>query len=495
MKKTMRVLMASAILMSGIGGLTSCQQDNFNGLTINFWHTFGKTVADGVAKYARQFAKIVKEQDDVDIRIKMTYKSGYDTIKGDIQKSFATSGNPTIAVAYPDHIADYFASEKYDGEYVANLQPFAESTEYGFNTEEVYGDKHGSDDFVEAFWEESNNYNKDGIYSLPFLKSTESMLYNFDIVKKAMPMWDPSYTTDDAIKEKMKDISWEELMEFAEFIVDHKSDINNKIKWPVYYDSDSNLVISNLAQNDIPYSGIDDKGNGYIGFNKDAKGATPDQIQAYDDVYDQLERYKGWYDQGLFCTKGVNTKYSSSYFTLQQTVFAIGSTGGSGYSFPSAKWNIECVKVPYFNGKPVYVSQGPTLTLLHNNKLRAAGTDDQAVLYGWKFMKYMTNEEVNATMCVNNSEGYMPVRNSAYQTATFRNFIGKTGNAYVKVAKVVVEDIDGAYLSTAVFKGSAALRDAVGAMFADTMKLAKNPGESAIKAEIDKAIDAATKRM
>ncbi len=494
-KSVLRLLLSSTMMIGGLGALTSCQQDNFKGLTINFWHTCGKTVADGIAKYAKQFAQIIEEQEGVTLRIKLKYKSGYDTIKGDLTKSFATSDNPTIAVAYPDHIADYFAQEATPGEFVVDMTPYANNETYGLGKEEALGDDLAHpNDFVEAFWNESTSYAKEGIYSLPFLKSTESMLYNYEIVEKAMPYWEPQNNTPDKIKDRMKDITWEDLMNFSEAIVANKSKINNKIKWPVYYDSDANLLISDLAQKEIPYSYTED-GKGVIGFNGITDNPTPEQTDAYAAVVDELTQYKEWFDAGLIMTKGVNTKYSSSYFTVQQCVFAIGSTGGAGYSFPSAKWAIESVKVPYNNYNPLYVSQGPTVCLLNNHKLEKAGTNDQAVLYGWKFIKFMTNATVNAKMCVSNSEGYMPVRESAYRTDDFENFMKNKTNAYVKVAEVIVNDIDGKYLTTDVFKGSAALREEMANIFADAMKLSKEPTEAQIKTVLNKGINNAVGKM
>lgn len=487
-----RLSLASVLLLGGLTSLTACGEDDFKGLSITFWHTFGHSVADGVQKYANAFAKKVLETEGESIRIVLKYKSGYDQIKGDITKSLATSDNPTIAVAYPDHIADYFAAESFSGEFVVDMEPYATSETIGFGKEEAYGDAEGWDDFIPAFREESTSYTKDGIYSLPFLKSTESMLYNFDLVKKAMPYWDTSITEDDDIKELMRNLTWDQLMDFCETIVANKANFPG-LKWPVYYDSDANLMISDLAQKDIPYSGINEKGQGYIGFNGNAENPTPEQSQAYADVLDELTQYKTWYNQGLFMTKGIDTAYSSKYFTQQQVIFSIGSTGGSGYSFPSAKWNIESVKVPYHENNPLYVSQGPTVCLLHNKKLQRVDQDEKAITYGWKFLKYMTNKEVNAGMCVNNSEGYMPVRDSAYATDVFKSFMAKTSNPYTKVAKTIVDDIDGRYLSTAVFKGSAALRDSMADIFATAMK--SNGSDAAIKKALDDGISNAVKKM
>ena len=58
---------------------------------------------------------------------------------------------------------------------------------------------------------------------------------------------------------------------------------------------------------------------------------------------------------------------------------------------------------------------------------------------------------------------------------------------YAKAAKVVTQDIDGRYFSTAVFPGSAELRTQVGSAVAEYLK-----GKTATaKAALDSAINAA----
>ncbi len=494
MRKSLKLIVMAAVLSTGVAAMSGCG-GSFDGVTVNFWHTFGKTVADGIQAQADHFAKLVKDNEGVSVRIKMTYKGGYEDLLGEVNKAFAVGGNPTMAVAYPDHVADYFAAETKPGEYVVDLTEYANSTQYGWNTEEWLGDKAGQDDFVPAFINEGTSYARKGLYSIPFLKSTEVMLYNLDLVKKAMTYYDPDIQTDDDIRAFMEDLTWQEFMDFCEIIAEKKAEISEKLEYPAFYDSDGNLFITQMFQRDIPYSGISSEGNGYIGFNGIAANATEEQKQAYQDVTSMLKEYKGWYDQKFFTTKGVVGQYSSYYFTPQKTMFAIGSSGGSGYSFPSTnEFTIGVCKVPYANGKPVYVSQGPTLTVLNNSKLIKSGENDETVKYAWKFIKYLTNPEVNAALCTNNSEGYVPVRESAYDTDEFTSFMASS-TPYVKVAQVVVNEIDGSYFNSAVFKGSATLRKNCEGLFADVMKLKANPSDADIQKIIDTAINQTVSRM
>ena len=91
----------------------------------------------------------------------------------------------------------------------------------------------------------------------------------------------------------------------------------------------------------------------------------------------------------------------------------------------------------------------------------SAENDAAAQYYAWKFMKYITNAQVNAELCINGSEGYIPVRYSAYETAIYQQFL-REGEILADTAKILLNEIDGNYYNTDVFIGSAQLRDQVG---------------------------------
>jgi len=140
----------------------------------------------------------------------------------------------------------------------------------------------------------------------------------------------------------------------------------------------------------------------------------------------------------------------------------------------------------------MYVSQGPTLTVFNSPRY---STSENAVLtkYAYKFIKYLTNGEVNSDLCINGSEGYVPVRESAYSTEDFLYFM-ENGEKYAKTADVVIHDIDGNYINTPVFKGSATLRDEVAGALADVMRLSSNDTES-IETVLNRCLSNAISKM
>ncbi len=491
MKKNVLKLAFTGLMALGMSSALAGCGSQFNGLTITFWHTFGKTPADAIQAKADAFAKLVKNNEGVDVRVQFTYKGAYSDMVGLVTKSFASGETPTIAVAYPDHVADYFAAETTPGQYVVDMSKLANDPSIGFGKESYLGDTKGADDFVQAFYEEGTSYSKEGLYSLPYMKSSEVMFYNKDLLRKAMIAIDSDYTSDAQIEDYLSEISWDDFMDLCQEIVDanDQGQIKSDLLAPVFYDSDGNFIISKMFQNEIGYASVNDNGKGIIDFNGVASESftpTTEQTENYNALIAMMEEMKAQYDNELFVTKGSYGEYGSNNFTAQKTIFSIGSSGGAGYNFPSTKtFEVGIVKVPASNDNPLYVSQGPSLCIFNST----ASNNDELVKYAWKFLKYITNPDVNAELCVNGSEGYIPVRQSAYETKLFVDFM-KNGENYAKTADTVIHGIDGNYFNAKVFQGSAALRDYIAGALADTLL-----GKKTAKQAIDNCISETIKRM
>ena len=485
--KNMKVKTFLLTLPLVMGALTGCGANNKSkGITIKFWHTFGQTVVDGLKSKIADFKKAVKENDGVDVEVDMKYQGGYDDIAKLISDGFAVKNTPTIAVAYPDNVADYIeVGKSANVDFVVNLDQFIKSKEVGFGKEAWLGDKYDEEDFIEDFYEEGSAYTLDGTYSLPFLKSTEIMFYNMDLLVEVMKDYKPEFNNSKAkIKEYMARISWDDFMDLCAQIRGNMAKYSNMLEVPMWYDSDANYIITKMFQNDVAYTSIDNAGKGKIEF------ASGDNLNK---VVDLLDAARSNYAAGLFTTKGIKNTYGSDFFTNEKCIFSIGSSGGSGYNFPQADaFELGVCRVPASNNKPIYVSQGPTLAMFNDRGLDKE-VNDKAQLYAWKFIKYITNGQVNAEICVNGSEGYVPVRHSAYETSFFQDFMAE-GERYAQCYKVVVEDVnsEGGYLVSKAFKGSASLRDECGSMLTAALTAAN---KDAIPALVERAVNNASLKM
>lgn len=462
----------------------STSKTEVKNVTVKFWHTFGQTIVEGLNAKIEQFEKAVKENEGIDVDVQLIYQGGYDDIAKKIRDGYSVNNKPTIAVAYPDHIADYLQIAQNDGEeFVVNLDKFIDDKTVGFGTEAYLGDKEGKDDFVEEFFSEGSAHIVDGTYSLPYMKSTEIMFYNLDLLIEAFKYFKPEFESSESkITTYMRDISWNDFLDLAECINNHKTDISNMLEVPFWYDSDANFFITKMYQNNIPFSSINNNGKGQIDFSSG---------EAFNDTVSMLTDLQTAYNKGLFTTKGIKNTYGSDFFTGEKCVFSIGSSGGSGYNFPKADdFRLGVCRVPASNDNPIYVSQGPTLALFSDNGL-SDEVNEATQLYAWKFMKYITNGQTNAELCIAGSEGYVPVRYSAYETKYFQQFMAQ-GEKYAQCYKVVVDDInaEGGYLVTPCFKGSADLRDECGTLLTAALR-----GDDTIEKLVKKAIDNALLHM
>ena len=492
--KTILLLLPLAVAgLAGCGGKGGGNNNNDGSkVTIKFWHTFGQTVVDGLKEKIRTFSAAVKEHDGVDVDVQMIYQGGYPETAKKITDGYSVGNKPTIAVSYPDSIADYLEIAKSaNDDFVVNLDTYINDEQVGFGKETWLGDEYDETDFVEDFYNEGSVYSQEGTYSLPYMKSTEIMFYNMKLLKKALKLYDTTKEWgDNAIKNYMKKLTWNDFIQLCAFIKEHKSEISNVLEVPTWYDSDANFFVTKLYQDDIPYSSITEQGTGAIEFGKAGNKEK---------VVEFLESVNDMQTNGLLLTKGIKNKYGSDFFTGEKCMFSIGSSGGSGYNFPQADaFQLEVCRVPasFKYGtetiNPLYVTQGPTLAIFSDNGLDH-DLNEQTKLYAWKFVKYITNGKVNAELCVNGSEGYVPVRNSAYETEFFQEFMAE-GENYAKCYEVVLNDINNGagYVVSPVFKGSAALREACGSLLTAA---ATAENKASIPGLIDEAIDAARQKM
>ena len=431
-------------------------------VVINFWHTFGQKPEAALKSKAKAFVDLVKKNENVDVEVNCSYQGAYKDMPSKVTTGIATGDSPTIAIAYADHVADYLAFEKdQPGKYVVDFDTYLKDNSLTFGTDTYLGDTQPESDMIQSYMDEGRSLQRKGTYLIPLMKSTEIMCYNLSAVKVAASYAFPDWPVD-RVKEKMKDITWEQLLQLAEAAYAHKDQISSTLEYPIYYDSDSNLFITDLYQNKVGYSSIGTDGKGRVDFEDSANLTKAKAL---------VTSLKNAHDAHLLTTKGVEGTYANDSFKKGKTLFSIGSTGGTGYTIPDAgAFEAAFAKVPTMggaDGQVGYISQGPSVCMLKNPSLSAS--ENEIVLkYAWKFIKYLTSKQVNVSLCVTGSEGYSPVRTSCYTTETYSDFI-EEGEYYSEAALVTQNDINGRYFNSAVFPGSATLRNEVGSLVTNVL--------------------------
>ena len=467
--KTRKSLIASPLLLAALV-LAGCGGDKGGdgGIVIDFWHTFGDIPETALNEKAAEFKQIIKEHDGVDVEIRTSYQGAYKDMPQKVSNALGIGDQPTMVVAYADHVADYMDKEgNTPGKYVVNFDQFINDPEITFGTESYLNDTEDVDDIIQSYLEEGRQMKREGTYLLPYMKSTEIMTYNLSVAQAVVPLIFDGRDSDHPtvlapqVEEFMRTITWNQLMEIADYIVDHKSSYPT-VEYPVYYDSDSNLFITELYQRNIPYSSIDDQGVGNIDF---ATGEALTKAKA------MVQELRDAHNDGLFTTKGAEGTYASNNFKEVKTIFTIGSSGGTGYSIPAGgSFDVAFAKVPAMTddeSRIKYISQGPSICFLNNPSI-SKEANDAKLKYAWKFVKFILSSDANAEITTIGSEGYSPVRESCYSTEAYLDFIGKA-NALSKAAVITQTDVAGNYFNSSVFVGSASLREQVGGIITNAL--------------------------
>jgi multiple sugar transport system substrate-binding protein len=386
---------------------------------ITFWTTTGHQNQDALSAITQAFNQVYPN-----INVNILAQGAYSDIQTKINDAIPSGTTPTIAYCYPDHVANYLAAGA-----VMDIQNFVNDPTIGFlaaneasegHHSENGMDVYGTDDYVKAYWDEGTAYQLPGLYSVPFTKSTEALYYNktiFDEMGWSVPeTWDDLWSLCDTIKGQNPDYV------------------------PFGYDSDSNLFISALASNGIPYTSS--TGAHYLFNNAAAKTLVQNWVSKV--------------NAGEFETQGTlpNSSYTSTDFIQQKTLMIVSSTGGASYA-DTDNFDVGVAPLPIYAGHELQViSQGPSICFFQ----RGSWAQKYAA---WLFYKFCTSAEWSARFAVA-STGYNPVRVSSYDTDYYTGYLAESADTIYGRTATVTEAFQDNMFYSPVFVGSSAARDAVG---------------------------------
>lgn len=113
------------------------------------------------------------------------------------------------------------------------------------------------------------------------------------------------------------------------------------------------------------------------------------------------------------------------------------------------------------------ISQGPSMCLFNKE-------DPQEVLASWLFMQYLLTDSVQ--IAYSSTEGYVPVTAKAQKSEAYQDYLSKAGSdddAHYSVkmdaVQLLLDNTDKTF-TTAVFNGSASLRNAAGELIENVTK-------------------------
>ncbi len=455
---------------------------------IQFWHCMGHDKSENLGKIV---AKFNAENPKYHVTATAPEKT-YDKLHSTVMTRISTGEVPALCMGYPDSFSMYM-TKHVENSHIYKLDNFFNDANFGYSAAE-------KEDFVDAFLDEGSHFQFDGIWSVPMYKSTEIMYYNANwfagdnpetveyVTRKGSEIdaaklqayndaldvlaGAAAYATDAqlaAMKEATKAIggytyevpeTWEQLITLARAILANRQTegIVNPNFYAFGYDSDANLLISQMAQLEIPYT-----------VNDAASKSDPQKHFAFNnaDAKALVQEFVNLKNEKVMVTKGtLGGKYTNEIFTNYESVMSIGSTGGSSYNV-SGNFKVKLAPVPYRSAAPSwlskapstfgpkYIQQGPSICFFDNE-------NDYIHKGAWLFYKYLADPENNAALALENS--YDPVRDSSFGTTNYADWIAKHDMDLKYDIPYNTALVRQYYMTSEVFIGSSDARSQMGEM-------------------------------
>lgn len=382
------------------------------------------------------------------ITVTMRLYTNYGDIYNDVITNISTGTTPNVCITYPDHIATYLTGDNV----VVPLDELFADERYGLGGSELLYEGPTQEEIVPQFLDECR---LDGTYyAIPYMRSTEACYINKDFVEAL------GYEVPDVL-------TWDFIWEVSEAAAATKGadgiySLNGqKVLIPFLYKSTDNMMIQMLRQ----------QGAGYSTQTGDIQLFNDTTTGLLLDIADHTAK-------GAFSTFKISG-YPANFLNAGQCVFAVDSTAGSTWMGCDAPlmdiaadevvdFDTEVRMVPQFDPEnPQMISQGPSICIFNKE-------DPQEVLASWLFAQYLLTDEVQ--IAYSQTEGYVPVTTRAQNDAGYQDYLSRAGEdndthyaVKLQAVQLLLDHLDDTFV-TAVFNGSASLRDAAGQLIEDVTK-------------------------
>lgn len=382
------------------------------------------------------------------ITVTLRLYTDYGDIYNDVITNIATGTTPDVCITYPDHIATYLTGDNV----VVPLDDLFTDPRYGLGGSELAFDGPTLEQIVPQFLQECRVGG--AYYALPYMRSTEACYINKDFVEAL------GYEVPDVL-------TWDFVWEVSRAAAATKGadgvyGLNGqKVLIPFLYKSTDNMMIQMLRQQGAGYS------------------AATGEIQLFNDTTTALlETIAENTAAGAFSTFKISG-YPANFLNAGQCVFAVDSTAGSTWMGCDAPlmdiaadevvdFDTVVRMIPQFDpDHPQMISQGPSVCVFNKE-------DPQQVLASWLFAQYLLTDEVQ--IAYSQTEGYVPVTTKAQQDPGYQDYLTRGGEdntthyqVKIDAVRLLLDHLDDTFV-TAVFNGSASLRDAAGQLIESVTK-------------------------
>ena len=410
-----------------------------------FWakNDTNKTQTDIYKQAIEDFQKLYPN-----ITVTMRLYTNYGDIYNDVITNISTGTTPNVCITYPDHIATYLTGDNV----VVPLDDLFADERYGLGGSELLYEGPTQEEIVPQFLDECRLGG--AYYAIPYMRSTEACYINEDFVEAL------GYEVPDVL-------TWDFIWEVSEAAAATKGadgvySLNGqKVLIPFLYKSTDNMMIQMLRQKGVGYS------------------TSTGDIQLFNDTTTELLKGIAAHTaNGAFSTFKISG-YPANFLNAGQCVFAVDSTAGSTWMGSDAplmdiaadevvSFDTAVRMVPQFDPEnPQMISQGPSICVFNKQ-------DPQEVLASWLFAQYLLTDDVQ--IAYSETEGYVPVTTWAQQNPDYQDYLSRAGEdntthyqVKMDAVQLLLDHLDDTFV-TAVFNGSASLRDAAGQLIEDVTK-------------------------
>ena len=454
MMRKLSLLLASAMLLLSLSGCHGSRGldafvlpesfDTSRSHEITFWakNDTNKTQTMIYEKAIADFEELYPN-----VKVNLRLYTDYGRIYNDVITNISTNTTPNVCITYPDHIATYLTGPNT----VVPLDELMDDVVYGLGGENLLFDSPTEEEIIPQFLEEGVIGGQQ--YALPYMRSTEACYVNVTMLNKL------GYELPD---ELTWDFVWEVADKAAEQNPDGTYKANGqKVMIPFIYKSTDNMMIQMLKQKAAPYS------------------TEAGEILLFNDTTEELLRNIAQHvEKGAFSTFKISS-YPANFLNAGQCLFAVDSTAGATWMGSHAplsdisadkfvEFETAVRTIPQFDPQnPQMISQGPSVCIFNKE-------DPQEVLASWLFTQYLLTNEVQIAYA--GTEGYVPVTSKAQNSAEYQDYLSRSGeddeqhyNIKIEASQLLLNNTEHTF-TTAVFNGSASLRDAAGQLIENTTK-------------------------
>lgn len=450
-------------------------------VSISFWNTKGSPYESIINAAIESFKEI-----QPNISVENVKKSvGISGLESEVRTGLTTGTYPDIVEGYPDNVSTYIDLGR-----AVELTDYVNDSTYGWTASD-------KEDVIKSYLDEGSQYLDEGLYSLPFAKSSEILLYNKKLIGVDLSGVDSTINGGKKLtKAYLESLTWEEffgklcpaLTTYNNSLPDGSKLLDTSVNGATIlgYDSDDNLAIGLTQQYGYKYTAITD--------------GQPEALFNTNEVASKFYEFYEWGKKGYINTQDVFGSYTNSLVKSNAVLFLISSTGGLSHCQADGVYWGAAMPLQAEGKSAKVINQGPSICILDHAKDDSENAENRKMA-AWLFYKHLTNYENNLSWALDG--GYFPIRHSVinsakYQAALNEDDAGSQDSTTYLTAitnKVTTSDVfQEALYTTPAFKGSSDCRTSLGGVITEAISKGRSDAEytlDELKATLKKAYDAA----